>query len=44
MGKRLKTGDVAPSLNVVNADGETIALSSLWADKPVVLAFLHHFG
>ena len=44
MGKRLKTGDVAPNLNVVNADGETIELSSLWSDKPVVLAFLRHFG
>ena len=44
MGKRLKTGDVAPNFNVVNADGETIELSSLWADKPVVLAFLRHFG
>jgi len=44
MGKRLKTGDVAPNLNVVNADGETIELSALWADKPVVLAFLRHFG
>ena len=44
MGKRLKTGDVAPNLNVVNADGEAIELSSLWADKPVVLAFLRHFG
>ena len=44
MGSRLKIGDVAPNLDVVNADGETIELSSLWADKPVVLAFLRHFG
>lgn len=44
MGSKLKVGDVAPNLNVVNADGETIDLSSLWADKPVVLAFLRHFG
>lgn len=44
MGNRLKTGDVAPNLNVVNADGETIDLSALWADKPVVLSFLRHFG
>jgi peroxiredoxin len=43
-GKRIKTGDAAPSIQVVNADGETIELSSLWADKPVVLAFLRHFG
>lgn len=43
-GKRIKTGDVAPNIQVVNANGETIELSSLWADKPVVLAFLRHFG
>ncbi len=30
MGNRLKTGDVAPNLKVVNADGEAIGLSSLW--------------
>jgi peroxiredoxin len=44
MGGKLKTGDIAPNLNVVNADGDTIELSSLWSDKPVVLAFLRHFG
>jgi peroxiredoxin len=43
-GKRIKTGDLAPNLKVVNADGETIELSALWADTPVVLAFLRHFG
>jgi peroxiredoxin len=43
-GRKLKVGDVAPNLNVVNADGETITLSSLWSDKPVVLSFLRHFG
>ncbi len=42
--RKLQSGDVAPNLNVVNADGETIELSSLWTDKPVVLAFLRHFG
>ena len=44
MGSKLKTGDFAPHIQVVNADGETIELSSLWADKPVVLSFLRHFG
>jgi len=42
--RKLKAGDQAPNIQVVNADGETIELSSLWADKPVVLAFLRHFG
>ena len=41
---RLKTGESAPNLPVMNADGETIELASLWADKPVVLSFLRHFG
>jgi peroxiredoxin len=41
---KLKIGDMAPDIQVVNADGETIDLSSIWADKPVVLTFLRHFG
>ena len=44
MGSKLKAGDFAPNIQVVNADGDTIELSVLWADKPVVLAFLRHFG
>jgi peroxiredoxin len=44
MTGKLKIGDKAPNIQVVNADGETIELSSLWADKPVVLSFLRHFG
>jgi peroxiredoxin len=42
--QKVKAGDFAPNVQVVNVDGETIELSSLWADKPVVLAFLRHFG
>ncbi len=44
MAGKLKAGNVAPNIQVVNADGETIELSSLWVDKPVVMAFLRHFG
>jgi peroxiredoxin len=44
MTGKLKVGDVASSIQVMDADGSTIALSSLWADKPVVLSFLRHFG
>ena len=44
MGNKLKAGAVAPNIQVVNADGETIELASLWADKPMVLVFLRHFG
>ena len=42
--RRLQSGDFAPNIPVVNADGATIELSALWEDKPVVLAFLRHFG
>lgn len=41
---KLKIGEAAPDLQVVNADGETIQLASIWVDKPVVLTFLRHFG
>ena len=41
---KLKIGEAAPDLQVINADGEPINLSSIWADKPVVLTFLRHFG
>jgi len=41
---KLKVNEAAPDLQVVNADGETISLASIWADKPVVLTFLRHFG
>jgi len=44
MSGKLKVGDAAPSIQVMNADGETIELSTLWSDKPVVLTFLRHFG
>lgn len=41
---KLKVGQAAPDLQVVNAEGATINLASIWADKPVVLTFLRHFG
>ena len=41
---KLKVGKAAPDLPVVNADGETINLSSVWRDTPIVLTFLRHFG
>jgi len=44
MTGKLKVGDIAPSIPVTDADGNTLALSSLWSDKPVVLTFLRHFG
>lgn len=46
MGKitRLDYADPAPDLDVKTATGEVIRLSSLWADKTLVLAFTRHFG
>jgi peroxiredoxin len=44
MTGKMKIGDKAPGIQVMDAEGNTIALSSLWSDKPVVLAFLRHFG
>ena len=41
---KLKIGDAAPDVPVVNAEGDTLALSAVWADKPSVLVFLRHFG
>ena len=29
---------------VTAEDGSTLRLGSLWADRPVVLAFVRHFG
>ncbi len=44
MTGKLKVGDAAPRIQVMDADGNAIALSSIWSDKPVVLTFLRHFG
>jgi peroxiredoxin len=41
---KLKIGDAAPDVPVVNADGDTLALSAVWTDQPSVLVFLRHFG
>ena len=40
---RLRPGDPAPDADVLGPDG-TVRLASLWADRPVVLTFLRHFG
>lgn len=28
----------------LDLEGETVTLGTLWRDKPVVLAFVRHFG
>jgi hypothetical protein len=41
--RRLRPGDVAPVLDVQGLDGP-VSLASTWADGPVILTFLRHFG
>lgn len=36
-------GKLAPIV-LADADGREVALASLWAERPVVLAFIRHFG
>jgi len=31
-------------LMVLDGDGRAVALGGFWADRPVVLAFVRHFG
>lgn len=31
-------------VTVLDLDGNSVPLASLWADRPVVLAFIRHFG
>lgn len=40
----LKPGDLAPDYTLPDANGVETALASLWADRPLVLSFLRHFG
>lgn len=41
---RLTVGDPAPTGICLNVDGEPVALDSLWAEGPIFLTFLRHFG
>jgi hypothetical protein len=39
--------DLAPNLddlNVLGPDGVAVRLGTLWADQPVLLALIRHFG
>lgn len=40
----LKFNDPAPDLTVQDANGKPIALSSLWSQRVLILAFTRHFG
>ena len=40
----LNFNDLAPDLEVLDVKGRAVRLSSLWAKRPLVLAFTRHFG
>lgn len=41
---QLQTGSSAPDFTLLNADDQTVTLSQLWQEQPVLLTFLRHFG
>lgn len=42
--RQIQFNHSAPDLVLMNTKGEPVQLSSLWADKPLLLAFTRHFG
>jgi peroxiredoxin len=42
--KHLNFGDAAPDLALTSTRGETLRLSSLWAQRTLLLALTRHFG
>jgi hypothetical protein len=40
----ITVGTRAPEVQVLDVGGQPVALSSAWADGPVLLTFLRHFG
>lgn len=44
MTERLKTGDRAADAVLRDANGNEVSLATLWADGPVLLNFVRHFG
>jgi hypothetical protein len=41
---RPEMGDQALDVTLFDRDGEKMLLSSRWRDRPLVAAFLRHFG
>ncbi len=41
---QLEAGDRAPDGTALDVDGQEVSLASYWADGPVLLTFLRHFG
>lgn len=41
---KLKIGDAAPAGAVVDVNEQSVEMGRLWADGPIFLTFLRHFG
>jgi len=39
-----EVGDLAPDHAVLDSSGREVLLSSFWRERPVVAAFLRHYG
>jgi len=42
--RRLQIGDLAPNITLARTSGETVTLSDLLRQGPILLVFLRHFG
>ena len=40
----MSDASVLAPLTVLGADGDSVTLGSLWADKPAVLVWIRHYG
>ena len=40
----LRPGDAAPEVEIEDAAGAPVMLSSLWQERPALLVFLRHYG
>jgi hypothetical protein len=41
---RLKVGDPAPEITVLDINNQPVKLADYWASGPTLLSFLRHFG
>jgi hypothetical protein len=40
----LTRADALSKMTVLDAEGRKVELGTLWAERPVVIAFIRHFG
>lgn len=41
---KFKVGEAAPDATLLDESGQPVTLSSLWAQQPILLAFVRHYG